>query len=56
MAPDASQITEAAAGDFERLLSRCLLTAYVFLTPPTTIILVLVGLMCVHSGSSFTRG
>lgn len=40
-----AQITDAASGDaFERLISKTLFFAYALLTPPTTVLLVILGL------------
>lgn len=42
----ASQITQAASGDaFERLISRTIFWSYCVITPPSTILIVVVGLL-----------
>lgn len=41
-----SQITQAASGDaFERLISRTIFWAYCIVTPPATIVYVVIGLL-----------
>lgn len=41
-----AQITQAASGDaFERLISRTIFWAYCVVTPPSTIIFVVIGLI-----------
>ena len=41
-----AQITQAASGDaFERLISRTIFWSYCVVTPPATIIYVLIGLL-----------
>ena len=41
-----AQITQAASGDaFERLISRTIFWAYCVVTPPSTIIFVVIGLV-----------